>query len=80
MQPKELSRPVIKRHDEISGWGQEEDGDEVPGNFMTSPKMHVKIGQKGGKRSYNIKSFANELSPTNEIEEEEYNEMMSPTV
>jgi len=47
---------------------------------MTSPKMHVKIGQKGGKRSYNIKSFANELSPTNEIEEEEYNEMMSPTV
>ena len=68
----------MKRNDDISGWGDE--GDEIPANLMTSPKMHVKIGHKGGKRSFNVKSFVNELSPTYEIEEEEYNEMMSPIV
>ena len=46
--------------------------------MITSPKMQVKIGQKGGKRSINHKSFINELSPTNEIEED--NDILSPIV
>ena len=37
---------------------------------VTSPKMYVRIGAKGGKRAMQHRSMLNELSPTNEDDDE----------
>lgn len=62
-----------RNNEELSGWGAEE---EAPGEEMlvpiTSPKMFVRIGQKGGKRSMNHRSLINELDSSNEFENLKY--------
>jgi hypothetical protein len=44
----------------------------LPPNAITSPKMFVRIGQKGGKRSMNHRSLINEMNSSNEFENEKY--------
>ena len=68
----EVKNPIIRRNnEELSGWGAEEEApgeDMLAPNAITSPKMFVRIGQKGGKRSMNHRSLINELDSSNEFE------------
>ena len=63
---REIKNGIVNRNnDELSGWAAEEDApaeDMLPPNAITSPKMIVRIGQKGGKRSMNHRSLINELN------------------
>jgi hypothetical protein len=82
MPNKQIKNPIVKRNnDELSGWGAEEEApaeDMLPPNAITSPKMFVRIGQKGGKRSMNHRSLINEMNSSNEFDDEKYQELQSP--
>lgn len=72
----EVKNFIIRRNnEELSGWGAEE---EAPGedllapNAITSPKMFVRIGQKGGKRSMNHRSLINEQNSSNGFDDDKY--------